>query len=427
MFQGRKIITMLVSLLAAVLLWIYVVTQVTPETKVRVGAIPVSIDGISALEERNLVIVAQSRESLDLDLNTSRDNLSKLNSSTIRINANVSKIREPGEYPLNCDVTFPDTVRSGSVEILRKSEILVTVERLEKQSFDIQLKTTGTVKDGFSFEAASVVLDPAQVVVSGLPEDIAKIHDVVVRYDISQLEETETAVLPIEFLDEDGEEISFSEHSSFSVSQTSATLPVQLMQIIPLTVELIPGGGVAVDNAEVCLEPKEIHVKGSVEAMNAFASMLKDGMLVVKSVDLAAIPDQLEQMITLMLPDNVTNQSGVDVVQMKITLSGVSKDKIDVSDIRLINKPEDMEAKITSLTVSVTVRGSTQEIQEIKNNKENGIYIEVDLSDYVNQSGALTVSGRVIKGQHTSISMPETVEVGVILSHSNKPDDQNIE
>lgn len=425
MFQGRKIITMLVSLLAAVLLWIYVVTQVTPETKVRVGAIPVSIDGTSALEERSLVIVSQSRESVDLDLNTSRDNLSKLNNSTIRVNADVSKYREPGEYTLNCVVTFPDTVRN--VEILRKSEIKVTVERLATQSFDIQLKTTGAVKDGFSFEAASVVLDPAQVVVTGLPEEIEKIHDVVAHYDISTLEETETVPLQIEFLDEDGDEISFSEYAKFSVAQTSATLPVQLIRIIPLTVELIPGGGVAIENAEVSLEPKEIHVKGSAEAMLAFESTLVNGMLVVKSVDLAAISDQLEQMVSLVLPDNVTNQSGVDEVQMKITLNGVSKDKIDVSDIRLINKPEDVEVRITSLTVSVTVRGSTEEIQEIKNNKDNGIYIEVDLADYANQSGALTVTGRVMKGPHTSLSMPETVEIGVILSHSNKPDDQNTE
>ena len=79
MFQGRKLITMLVSLLAAVLLWLYVVTSVAPQANKRVSGIPVTIDeGNNTFEDRGLIVTAQDISTVSLELTSSRSNLSKL-------------------------------------------------------------------------------------------------------------------------------------------------------------------------------------------------------------------------------------------------------------------------------------------------------------------------------------------------------------
>ena len=54
MFQGHKLITLLISLIGAVVLWIYVVTQIKPQTDFPVSSIPISIND-RALEERGLL------------------------------------------------------------------------------------------------------------------------------------------------------------------------------------------------------------------------------------------------------------------------------------------------------------------------------------------------------------------------------------
>ena len=63
------------------------------------------------------------------------------------------------------------------------------------------------------------------------------------------------------------------------------------------------------------------------------------------------------------------------------------------------------------------MRGSTEQIQEIKKNKNNGLYVEVDLAAYSNQTGAFPVQGRVVKDSfdetYPSVSVSENVEVGV--------------
>ena len=93
MSRRRKLVTMLVSLLGAILLWLYVVSTVAPEVTTRVSAIPINLDGSIVLEERNLIITGCSAETLSLELSTSRVNLSKLNADSIRVNADASKIR----------------------------------------------------------------------------------------------------------------------------------------------------------------------------------------------------------------------------------------------------------------------------------------------------------------------------------------------
>ena len=147
----NKILTLLLSVLAAVLLWIYVVSSVAPETTGTVGSIPITVDGGLTLEERGLVVTDQSASRMSLELSTSRSILSKLTAENIRITADASKIQEAGEYSLSCKVTFPDTVNANEIDIIRRSVdmVKVTVDKLESKTIPITLNWTGSVKDGY--------------------------------------------------------------------------------------------------------------------------------------------------------------------------------------------------------------------------------------------------------------------------------------
>ena len=206
MFRGRKIITLLVSLLGAALLWLYVITTVAPEMNVRIPNIPVTVDGSIVLEERGLIVTNVATESITLELNTSRVNLPKLSASNIRISADVSKIREPGDYDLSYTVTFPDTVKSNDVDLLRKSSntVRVTVSRVITKQVPITLDWSGSVAESLLFESKEIQLDPAEVVVEGPDYEVDPISQAVVAYDVSNLEETEIVTLPIVLKDRSG-------------------------------------------------------------------------------------------------------------------------------------------------------------------------------------------------------------------------------
>ena len=420
MFRGHKLITLLISLLGAVVLWIYVVTQIKPQTDFPVSSIPISIND-RALEERGLVITAQSPETIRLDLRTSRVNVAKLNAETIRVVADAGNIKEPGVHPLPCAVTFPDTVQSSGVDIMRKSVeyVYITVDRLQRSAFPIELNWTGSVKDGYYAEVSEAVLDPVEVVVTGPEQEISRIARVVVDYDVSGKIETETITAPIRFLDENGDALEFSELTSFSVTQTSLTMPILRIKEITLTLGLIEGDGVTKENAEVELTPPTIHVKGAASLIDSLNDTLEIGQ-----VKLADIPENYyenEYTVDNLLNVGITNM-GEETVKAVVRLSGVTTAMIDVSDIRPINPPDpvNFECKFTTTTVKVRIRGSTEKIQAIQQNKNNGIYVEVDLAAFGNQTGAVPVQGAVVSDvfseAYPSVSVSESVEVGVKIT-----------
>ena len=393
MFQSRKIVMILASLLGACLLWLYVVTTVAPEISVRISNIPVTIDGSLVLEERGL------------------------NAETIRISADASRIRVDGTFELNYTITFPDTVRSNDVDIQRKSSdnIHITVSQVETRAVPVRLKWTGAVQEGYLFEQESVVFDPAEITLVGPDYEVDPVKEAVVNVDISDLKETQILNLPVSFLDEKGAEVTFSDFTTVSAAEVQTTIPVTSTRELELTVELIEGGGVRQENAQVTIDPPSIKVKGSADMLDNLGDRLVIGV-----VELSSILEEEHYQYNLTLPAGVTNMSGDDSADVTVSLQDVTTDTISVSDIRLTNAPEGFVAKATSRTVKVTVRGSAQEIEELKEMAQNGIFIEVDLREY-NGTGEFTVTGRVVNETHPGIGVKENVEIGVSITAPPAP------
>lgn len=421
--KSRKVVTMLISLLAAVLLWLYVVTAIAPEVTTNVSNIPINIDGTVILDNRNLMIVDQDVTSVALDISTSRANVSKLNANSIRVNANAGSLDHPGQFPLSCTVIYPDTVRDSEVSTVRISPAVVNVTVAEKKeiSLPVKLNWTGSMKEGFLFDTENVEIEPRSVTVSGPAEEIAKIAECEVDYDVTSLEDSVVETVPLSFRDAEGETLELSELITVSDTQASVTLPVLRTKTLSLKLELREGGGVTAENAEITLTPETITVKGAAEVINALPDEL-----VVGELDLATVEERETRSYSLPLPSNVTNSSGETSVSADIRIKGVRTDAISVSNIQLVNVAAGYQVEASTRTARVTVRGSIEEIRKLKQKTDSGVYIVVDFSNYdYERIGAFTVAGRVVNESYPSVSMPETVEIDVVVSRLDSSPPEN--
>ena len=421
--KSRKVVTMLISLLAAVLLWLYVVTAIAPEVTTNVSNIPINIDGTVILDNRNLMIVDQDVTSVALDISTSRANVSKLNANSIRVNANAGSLDHPGQFPLSCTVIYPDTVRDSEVSTVRISPAVVnvTVAKKKEISLPVKLNWTGSMKEGFLFDTENVEIEPRSVTVSGPAEEIAKIAECEVDYDVTSLEDSVVETVPLSFRDAEGETLELSELITVSDTQASVTLPVLRTKTLSLKLELREGGGVTAENAEITLTPETITVKGAAEVINALPDEL-----VVGELDLATVEERETRSYSLPLPSNVTNSSGETSVSADIRIKGVRTDAISVSNIQLVNVAAGYQVEASTRTARVTVRGSIEEIRKLKQKTDSGVYIVVDFSNYdYERIGAFTVAGQVVNESYPSVSMPETVEIDVVVSRLDSSPPEN--
>ena len=126
-----KILTFCLSVLLAIGIWIYVITVVSPESTETFQNVPVQMQNVALLEERGFVITDISNTNISLQLFGKRTDLVQINSSNIRVIADVSSISEPGVHEIYYTVSFPGSVASGAIETQTRfpDTIRVTVEK----------------------------------------------------------------------------------------------------------------------------------------------------------------------------------------------------------------------------------------------------------------------------------------------------------
>ena len=120
--KRNKIISLLLSAVLAISLWVYVVTTVTPEDSQWIRNIPVTFTNEDGLfSDRNLTLTKGRNATVDLKVYGKRQDLLKLNNSNISITVDLSDVLGPGSWPLRYTIEMPETVSDNDISIESRS------------------------------------------------------------------------------------------------------------------------------------------------------------------------------------------------------------------------------------------------------------------------------------------------------------------
>lgn len=407
----NKIVIFLVSFVAALIFWIFVVTNVAPNTTGSIGGIPVRITGDSDLEVQSLMVTEISSETVRIELETSRAILSKLNSDNMRANVDLSYITAAGEYDLGYTITFPDTVNTGEIQITHKSvdRVHVKVENIGSVTLPVQAVVTGELPEGFSLPQEKIECEPETLSIRGPESEIAEIKRVEVRYNVTGLTESATVSLSPVFLDEDGNELTLGAHTT-GAKDVGLTLRLQNSREVTLVYNsLVYGPGMDENNVAIRFEPETVTLSGDVEQIKMFGDTIEVG-----KIDLNMAYDKWT--VTYDLKDYVsglTVESGETVVLARLEFIDLEDRTFNVTNIELINLPETFaNAETLVQNISVRLRGSPKILDKIQ---PDDIRIVVDLSE-ATETGPNKYAGVVrIFGNPTFYVLDE-VELTVTLS-----------
>ena len=113
-----KLFSLIVSVLAAMCLWVYVMTVVNPDVDLVIGNIPVTFSGAEVLrEDHGLVITGDYQEFVSVHFYGKNADLKTLDQHKDEIKAvvDVSKVRSTKEYTMTYDITLPSAVSASSI------------------------------------------------------------------------------------------------------------------------------------------------------------------------------------------------------------------------------------------------------------------------------------------------------------------------
>ncbi len=385
----NKFFIAILSALIAFGLWVYVVTVETPDSETTIYDIPVTLEGEVLLEDRGLVLMTRSLPKVTLKLYGNRMDLNNLDNTNITVKVNLSKVYEAGEQSLSFDIGYPGNINGSEIQVQSRnpSRVVLNVENLVRKEIPVVVNYTGTLAEGYIMDKSAVELDYQKVQISGPESAVAGIAQAVIQVNLQDRTESFSEAYRYTLCDANGEPMEAGNVVT-NVAEVNHTMIIQKVKQIPLTLDMIEGGGATRQTVEITMSHDAIQVAGSEAALEDLNE------IVIGSVDLSKLSGMTRMDFDVALPNGITNLTGVTRVSVVLRVKERQTRTFDIGmeQIEIINIPEGMMATLMSQSLTVTIRGTQEQLAQMT---AADITVQVDLSGETEQ-GLVTLKPTIL-------------------------------
>ena len=359
----KKILHALLALVVSFGLWLYVITVENPNSENTFYNIPVVLDNESVLNDRGLMILTEKDPVVTLKLGGNRSYLNKLSNSNITLVADLARIYEAGEQTLAYSISYPGDIPQNSIEVLSQlpAQIKLTIAERLTQSVPVSVVYTGQVPEGFMTDKENLTLDTKAVNITGPASVVKQIAEARITVDLDDQTETISQTYTYTLYDKNGEIVD-DDMLTADISEIKLTLKIQRYKEIALRLDVIPGGGATLENSSIVMDTESLLISGSEQLLES----LGDAIL-LDTVNLGELTEDtvLTYNIADLLPEGITNVSGIEKVNVTIQFPELKMRTLQVTQILPQNVPTGMHAEILTKELAVTLRGPAAVIDSL--------------------------------------------------------------
>ncbi len=354
---------MAVSLLAAVILWLYVTTTEGVEREMMLSGVKIEFTGAESLRESSgLIVTEQDRTSVNITVKGSRRVLSKINSGNVTAAIDLSRVTTDGRYSVSYSLVYPTGVNPDEIAVVRSSSDVVNfyVDRQVRKTVPVEGRFLGSTAEGYLADE-NPVFDPMVVTVSGPKTAVSAVDHAYISITRTDVDKTLSYYTTYDLMDADGNVI---EDSSVikETEEISVTLNVQSVKQVPLDINIVSGGGATrEENTSIVIDPAYIVLSGDAAAIDSVSK------IVLGTVDLSAVNGEYSARYTVVPPDSTENLSGVSEAEVTVSIIGLVSQNFNIGhdNISCINVPEGYNAEIINQALSVTIRAPEEDLARI--------------------------------------------------------------
>lgn len=399
MFQNNKV-NLVISIVAAIIIWAYVVIAVNPIKDTTIKNIPVKLTSIDTLEDRGLTVTSDRDYTVDVTVKGARSEITQITEDDIEATADLFGYPE-GDHDIKVVVTVPDNV---SREDIKPASIEVSIDEYVSVSKPVKVEFDGDF--GNNAEPGSVSVLPEELEVAGAKSIVEKVSYIKAAVNSEDVKDDEQTIeVEPEPVDEDGVTV---DGLKLSQETISVNCTLSYVKTVPLEV---PIRG-KVDSAyEVTNEtvPDRVAIKGTKTRLNNIKKVK------AKTINISDITETTEIPLEISLPKEVELAEASSDLNYVIEISGISvKDmSFSSSEIELENVDENYDAHIKESTIKVAAYGSKTVIKGLK---KGDLTLYIDMSDADYSKGVYTGTIQYKSDKDIQDIKIEPVEVEIIIS-----------
>ena len=389
--KANKILTsraffIVVSILVSIFLWLYVVNVENNEIDVTVPDIPVTFIGADdILADRQLLVKDQGTQNVSLTIRCKRSQATKMKRDNFEVTVDLTDIRSTGTHDRIYDVKLPEDVSEKDTLIIGKSPEYVTVDivKLSSKPVPVYGLLNGGAAEGYMVK--QLEFSPATVMVSGPEEVIARIDRANVVIERENLNKTITEQRSFQLVDRDNQPVESAEIDT-DVDMIDVTVPIVMYKDVPLSIDIIEGGGAKESNAIVEIEPAKITLAGDAELLEGL------NKITLGAIDLADFESTYTGTYQIKINNDLENISKTNEATVTVNLRGLTVKHVQAKNITCINVTEGYSAEVKTLFLDVKVRGPEGVVKLVDT---YSISVYADLADLGTYTGNKQVPAKV--------------------------------
>lgn len=406
----ENLVLKLLSLLAAVVLWMVILNIDDPvNTKTYMG-VSVTVANESVITNSGMIYQIENGSStVSVTVKARRSVLTRITSDRIQAVADMKNMTLDSLVPI--EATIPGFEGSYESAVATPKNMEISIEKNDTVRLPISVSTTGQLEDGYFIESTSV--SPSTLVISGPETQVAKVASIVVRADVSRLSATETLTGKLLFYGSSGELIDSTVLTS-NVAEEDIYVTVKVLPTKEVPIEAVTVGTPAIgyELSEVECEPGTVRVIGRSDALE------KVEKIVINSdqLDLEGVENGLEIVCDLneYLPEGISLAEGTAdkvMVTVRIERAGTAMIEYPVGSIVIDHVPEGYRVGYGALAeVKLEFMGSVKVLEDLA---ADDLKVSIDLSGCT-KAGVYEVPVRVECPDNCMLDKDVTISVNLV-------------
>ncbi len=325
----------ILSIFSAILLWIVVMNISDYSVTVEIKNIPVEQLNGDALEELDKIYDVEKGDTVDIIVKGRRSVVDGLTANDFRATADLSTMSITNTVQIF--VSPKNSSIAGDITITCVDNTMsLNLEEKVSLQYSVKVKTFGAVKDGYA--VCTTQTSPNIIVVEGPKKAVEKITEVVVRVDVSHMDDSMETEGSIELYDAYGEKI---KHNKISVSQETVKVGITIYPVKEVSVR-VNIKGTPKENyglSDIIYQPQTVMLAGEPDKLE------KVNEIVIDDISVSGMDEDLETTVNLSeyLPKDIYSaESSNEIVITAVIDKLIEKEfHIEASDIALIQKAQD--------------------------------------------------------------------------------------
>jgi len=338
------LIPRIVCVAIALTLWLYVMSNESPDYERTFSGATVEPKNTAVLKENHgLSVVQFYNGTLDITVTGKKGEIVTYSLEDIQAEVDVQYLDAPGRHSLPVSVSVPNGCVLKSVS---PANVEVYVEEIKEKTLTIDVQLNSAQYDQ-SLSLGILTPKQTEVKVSGPASVIDTAAKAVVALDLGTVTTGLTATGPLQIVTADGTVID-NPYLKLSPTSVDVTVPVYQTRVLPVRVTMMRGY-LNESNATVQVTPDTITVRADPKLLEGMTE------IAVATLDETKLTGDSTQIAKIQLPEGFENVSDADTVLVSVRHKGTVIKSLALTDIRLAN-PNKLKYTAVGDSVNVALR-----------------------------------------------------------------------